>query len=1103
MEAAGSTRTASEEGAAAAMEAAGSTRTASEEDSGASARVTALTNDPDTDELTVKWLHENMEPLRGGDQARYRLNQFADLKKTLSDTATKTIDRLGFGSFLGINMEMLPDKQFAIWTASLCKPAKVQNKDVVVLDLDPKHPLVISQEALHILTGLPMGQEDVPENLPASTTTVKEALSAASGKSNNFVLADAIKASENARDNNDHMLQVKLFIGVVFNFAIFTTTSLYFTAESMTAVSEINKLVKTNWCEKLIAHMNKCLKTFHSGQKVSSPVSFVLFFLENINFTATTEENDIETPRLNHYTEEKVISMIDAIKKGVKLKDWKDTVFGQQEILEVQANDIEYIENYKQSVKKRRGNEDQDQGPWKKISKGHLKKTTSKDQGLLKKGIATKKRKVEDQGPLKKTIRSNKESNDEINIRADVGRSMFSTELKTKIKINILDHEVSERNYVECFKQQGYMNTSIMFIQCALWNQEWKGQAMDKVILSQKAMYELLDPEHGTSTLADELGQQANLCKIIVHRTDKIFIPVLHEKHWFLIVISRKKDTIYILDSLPCKSREAVICGILETLQKLGKESIAGSQYICEVLDVQRQGNNYDCGFHVLLYIKEFDDTQAVQICEINKDMVEKIRIETAVDLVNHKLNKRDEEEKISYDDDDDVELVDEKFSYSNFVLSSFLHRDRDDAGLDDAGFDGGEIFGGSSSPVVDPSENQQERAASREDSKADMNENQQERAASSPGAASRENSQAGASAVYSTPKLDGSGNSGVDPLQKNTDNQNKRPASGEAPKADMKRTAKPDKLYCRRQPKEKAEEEPVSSAVQEEPKEKPEELVSSAVQPSSTQRPRRTADPFGHYKPTRQLLKGEILELVHQLAIGCKEQVILEFEEISMTGSRLEQSLQGGADARDLIILLMKVLDKYPYNQRKRIFLSPVEKDGQDLEKMIVDALPVLRSGSRTTTLKETTIYCPVLFQGEWIVACCVFSSSNQVHVFCHKDTLASVKPFCIDLGAKANSALKRCGYNQVKFPDRKVAYTGTNIKVNDSAFASMYFIENFGTSGEIHFNRFLEKNDEVKDEFIKDVKLGLLPYLLNHKNNTGTVPNEISELIKKNKRT
>ncbi|EAZ32147.1 hypothetical protein OsJ_16344 [Oryza sativa Japonica Group] len=64
MEAAGSTRTASEEGAAAAMEAAGSTRTASEEDSGASARVTALTNDPDTDELTVKWLHENMEPLR-------------------------------------------------------------------------------------------------------------------------------------------------------------------------------------------------------------------------------------------------------------------------------------------------------------------------------------------------------------------------------------------------------------------------------------------------------------------------------------------------------------------------------------------------------------------------------------------------------------------------------------------------------------------------------------------------------------------------------------------------------------------------------------------------------------------------------------------------------------------------------------------------------------------------------------------------------------------------------------------------------------------------------------------------------------------------------
>jgi hypothetical protein len=33
-----------------------------------------------------------------------------------------------------------------------------------------------------------------------------------------------------------------------------------------------------------------------------------------------------------------------------------------------------------------------------------------------------RKKKSGDQGPLKKTIRSNKESNDEINIRADVGK---------------------------------------------------------------------------------------------------------------------------------------------------------------------------------------------------------------------------------------------------------------------------------------------------------------------------------------------------------------------------------------------------------------------------------------------------------------------------------------------------------------------------------------------------------------------------------------------------------------------------------------------------------------------------------------------------------
>jgi len=137
--------------------------------------------------------------------------------------------------------------------------------------------------------------------------------------------------------------------------------------------------------------------------------------------------------------------------------------------------------------------------------------------------------------------------------------------------------------YVECFKLQGLMHTTIMFLQCELWNQEWKEKAMDKVILSQKAMSELLSPDNGTKMLANELGLQ---------NPKQIFIPIVHEKHWFLFVISSNK-TIYILDSFPSQSREPVISGILSTLKKLLEKSTAGSHYTSRVLEVKPQENKY------------------------------------------------------------------------------------------------------------------------------------------------------------------------------------------------------------------------------------------------------------------------------------------------------------------------------------------------------------------------------------------------------------------------------------------------------------------------------------------------------------------------------
>lgn len=228
--------------------------------------------------------------MKGGAQARYQLEHFQELKYQLTDTAVSTIKDLGFGAFLDIFMFKLHDRNLGIWAASLCKPAKCNNEAAIVFVLDENCPLVLTRRALAVLIGLPTGDQVVPEHLLQSQTTtadtVKDALRAAmktaSGKDKSWSLLDVAKACENAK--SDHMLQARLFIAAVFEFGFFTSSSLYLSAKSLGAVSDIQKLVKTDWCEKLIAHMTECLTTFEESWKVNSPVSFSVSIFEILSF---------------------------------------------------------------------------------------------------------------------------------------------------------------------------------------------------------------------------------------------------------------------------------------------------------------------------------------------------------------------------------------------------------------------------------------------------------------------------------------------------------------------------------------------------------------------------------------------------------------------------------------------------------------------------------------------------------------------------------------------------------------------------------------------------------------------------------------------------
>lgn len=226
--------------------------------------------------------------MKGGDLARYNLEKISALKEGLLDTAVSAIKALGFGSFLDITMYKLPDQRFSIWTTSNYKPAKLHNEDVLVLTLDPEHPRVLTRDALAITCGLPMGKQDVPQDLlECPDVAVKSALLAAHGKDQNLSMHAAVTASKVAAEKNDHMLQARIFIAAVFNFAMFTTSSNYFTPENMAAVSNIKKLVTTDWCRKLLNHMMNCLKTFHQSRRVHSAVSFVVSIFEIFSFLRT------------------------------------------------------------------------------------------------------------------------------------------------------------------------------------------------------------------------------------------------------------------------------------------------------------------------------------------------------------------------------------------------------------------------------------------------------------------------------------------------------------------------------------------------------------------------------------------------------------------------------------------------------------------------------------------------------------------------------------------------------------------------------------------------------------------------------------------------
>ncbi|AQK61391.1 hypothetical protein ZEAMMB73_Zm00001d012797 [Zea mays] len=198
---------------------------------------------------------------------------------------------------------------------------------------------------------------------------------------------------------------------------------------------------------------------------------------------------------------------------------------------------------------------------------------------------------------------------------------------RQSIVVDILDYNIPESTFADCLLPTGHMHTDVFYLQCQLLSKDWK----DKVILSWKATQELIHQDIGVKELDKELTAE------VMNKVDLIFIPIIHAGHWSLVILSTAKQETYILDSYPRHS--GVAKDVLTQLQKYldNKHNFDMSNYTDHVPPVQHQKNNYDCGFHVLLYIEEF---MKEKMYKINKKMVLKFRKQLCMNLLYHPLNR-------------------------------------------------------------------------------------------------------------------------------------------------------------------------------------------------------------------------------------------------------------------------------------------------------------------------------------------------------------------------------------------------------------------------------------------------------------------------------
>ncbi|XP_008663121.2 uncharacterized protein [Zea mays] len=218
---------------------------------------------------------------------------------------------------------------------------------------------------------------------------------------------------------------------------------------------------------------------------------------------------------------------------------------------------------------------------------------------------------------------------DEIKNRAQIKDKERIQQMEKNLVVDIEDVTISEAVFVKTFKPYGRLHTSIIETLIRIWNKSWD----DRIMLSLLAVEQILGKRK--DYLERELKDYDK------EKKHTIFVPFIIDQHWSLVVVEPGREVITVLDSFYelrlCEKRHE---NLMAQLQKnlypfIGLEN-ATHRFITPPV-VQKQNNSHDCGFHMLLYIKRYEDQNYHNISE---DEVIMCRIETAMLLLNNEDNK-------------------------------------------------------------------------------------------------------------------------------------------------------------------------------------------------------------------------------------------------------------------------------------------------------------------------------------------------------------------------------------------------------------------------------------------------------------------------------